>query len=136
MPPEPRADRQTNLSTQERGANDYPQAHRFSRVAQPALTVDEWDILSLDGYELGREHNSHALAMWMADGNVKRGASAGETDEFGLIAIGEPIPVRDVHAAILNLLGLNDDELRYLHAGRLRQLTDIGGNVVGELIDS
>jgi hypothetical protein len=31
-------------------------------------------------------------------------------------------------------MGLEDDELRYLHAGRLRQLTDIGGYVLDELI--
>lgn len=40
----------------------------------------------------------------------------------------------DVHATILNLLGLDDDQLRYLHAGRLRQLTDIGGHVLDEVI--
>ena len=35
---------------------------------------------------------------------------------------------------LLSLLGLDDDELRYLHAGRLRQLTDIGGHVLDDLI--
>jgi hypothetical protein len=86
------------------------------------------------GENPGREHNSHALTMWMAGGNVKGGATAGETDEFSLRSIDEPIPIRDVHATILNLMGLEDDELRYLHAGRLRQLTDIGGYVLDELI--
>jgi hypothetical protein len=31
-------------------------------------------------------------------------------------------------------MGLNDDDLRYLHAGRYRQLTDIGGEVLSEII--
>ena len=88
------------------------------------------------GKNPGREHNSHALTMWMAGGNVKGGATAGETDEFSLRSIDEPIPIRDVHATILSLMGLDDDELRYLHAGRLRQLTDIGGYVLENLIAS
>lgn len=82
----------------------------------------------------GREHNSHALTMWMAGGDIKGGATAGETDEFSLRSIGEPISIRDVHATILNLMGLRDDDLRFLHAGRMRQLTDIGGSVLGQLI--
>ena len=82
----------------------------------------------------GREHNSHSLTMWMAGGNVKGGATAGETDEFSLQAIDEPIPIRDVHATILNLMGLDDDELRFLHAGRQRQLTDIGGYILDDII--
>ena len=86
------------------------------------------------GNNPGREHNSHALTMWMAGGNVKGGATVGETDEFSLQAIDEPIPIRDVHATILDLMGLSDDELRFLHAGRMRQLTDIGGYVLDELI--
>ncbi len=86
------------------------------------------------GKKPGREHNSWNLVMWMAGGDVKGGAKAGETDEFGLRAIDEGIHIRDVHATILNLMGLDDDQLRYLHAGRLRQLTDIGGEVLDEII--
>ena len=72
--------------------------------------------------------------MWMAGGDVSGGASAGVTDEFGLRSVDEGIHIRDVHATLLNLLGLDDDELRYLHAGRYRQLTDIGGQVLDEII--
>ncbi|MEM7478306.1 MAG: DUF1501 domain-containing protein [Planctomycetota bacterium] len=82
----------------------------------------------------GREHNSHALTMWMAGGDVKPGATAGETDAFSLRSIGESISIRDVHATILNLLGLDDDLLRFQYAGRMRQLTDIGGLVLEEII--
>jgi len=82
----------------------------------------------------GREHNSYGLCMWMAGGGVRGGATAGETDEFGLRSIGEPILVRDVHATLLHLMGLHDESLTYLHAGRIRKLTDIGGRVLPELI--
>ena len=86
------------------------------------------------GKNPGREHNSHALTMWMAGGDVKGGATAGETDEFSLRSIGEPIPIRNVHATVLDLMGLDDNQLRYLHAGRMRQLTDIGGEVIKEIV--
>ncbi len=42
--------------------------------------------------------------------------------------------MRDVHATILNLLGLDDMRLTYLHGGRFRRLTDIGGRVLHEII--
>ena len=81
----------------------------------------------------GRDHNQYGLVMWMAGGDVKGGTTAGETDEFGIKSIGEPIPIRDVHATILDLLGIGDERLSYLHAGRFRRLTDIGGRVLREI---
>ena len=86
------------------------------------------------GNNPGREHNSQALTMWMAGGDVRGGATAGQTDDFSLRSVGEPIPIRNVHATILDLMGLDDEQLRYLHAGRYRQLTDIGGEVLTEVI--
>jgi hypothetical protein len=82
----------------------------------------------------GRDHNQYGLVVWMAGGGVKGGATAGQTDEFGIKALADPIPLRDVHATILHLLGLDDRRLTYLHAGRFRKLTDIGGNVLKEIV--
>ena len=80
-------------------------------------------------------HQSRAiLSCPFPGGNVRGGASAGQTDEFGLRGIDDQVHIRDVHATILDLLGLDDEQLRYLHAGRLRRLTDIGGNVLEEVI--
>ncbi|MDP6447428.1 MAG: DUF1501 domain-containing protein, partial [Pirellulaceae bacterium] len=84
----------------------------------------------------GRDHNSYGLVMWMAGGDVKGGATAGGTDDFGLRAAGEPISIRDVHATLLNLMGLEDEELRFHHAGRLRRLTNTGGFALDEVIDA
>ena len=86
------------------------------------------------GSKPGREHNSYALCMWMAGGDVKGGSKAGETDEFSLRSAGKPIHMRDVHATILNLMGLEDERLTYLYAGRNRRLTDIGGKTLEEII--
>ena len=86
------------------------------------------------GSKPGREHNSYALCMWMAGGDVKGGSKAGETDEFSLRSAGKPIHMRDVHTTILNLMGLEDERLTYLYAGRNRRLSDIGGKTLEEII--
>ena len=82
----------------------------------------------------GREHNSYGLCMWMAGGDVKQGATMGATDAFSLRSLEQPIHIRDVHATILDLMGLNDERLTFKHAGRIRKLTDIGGKVLTEMI--
>ena len=82
----------------------------------------------------GRDHNQYGLCVWMAGGGVKPGATFGETDELSVRAAGDPIPVRDVHATLLHLLGLDQERLTYLHAGRYKKLTDIGGRVIREII--
>ena len=82
----------------------------------------------------GRDHNQYGLVVWMAGGNVRSGATFGETDEFGLKSIADPIPVRDVHATIQRLMGLDPDRLTYLHAGRYKKLTDIGGRIITEIM--
>jgi uncharacterized protein (DUF1501 family) len=82
----------------------------------------------------GRDHNQYGLVVWMAGGGVKAGATFGETDEFGLKSASQPIPLRDVHATILRLLGLDQNRLTYLSAGRYKKLTDIGGRVITEVL--
>ncbi|HEU0123120.1 MAG TPA: DUF1501 domain-containing protein [Bryobacteraceae bacterium] len=82
----------------------------------------------------GRDHNQYGLCVWMAGGGVKAGATFGETDELSVRAASDPIPVRDVHATILRLLGLEQERLTYLHAGRYKKLTDIGGRVIKEVM--
>ena len=62
------------------------------------------------------------------------GATFGETDDFGLRNVDEPIPMRDVHATILRLMGLDQNRLTYLNAGRFKKLTDIGGRVIDQIV--
>jgi len=81
----------------------------------------------------GRDHNQYGLVMWMAGGGIKPGTTFGETDDFSVRAAGEEIPVRDVHATLLHLMGLDQNRLTFLHAGRYKKLTDIGGRVITEI---
>ena len=82
----------------------------------------------------GRDHNQYGLVVWMAGGDVKAGATFGETDDFSIRAAGEPVPMRDVHATILDLMGLDQQRLSVLSAGRFKRLTDTGGRAIGEVL--
>jgi uncharacterized protein (DUF1501 family) len=82
----------------------------------------------------GRDHNTKAMTMFFAGGGVKPGISIGETDDLGWKAVQNVCRMRDVHATILHLLGLNDLRLSYYHAGRNMRLTDTGGVVIKEVL--
>ena len=45
------------------------------------------------------------------------------------------LSMRDFHATILHLLGLDQNRLWYLHNGRKEKLTDFGGNVIREMLE-
>ena len=84
-------------------------------------------------YSLGRGHNADAMTMLMAGGGVKPGV-VGATDELGLSAVDVAHPIRDLHVTLLHLLGLDDNKLTYFHGGRYKQLSQFGGQVIGDLI--
>jgi hypothetical protein len=82
----------------------------------------------------GRDHNPFGFTMWLAGGGVKGGAVHGATDDLGLYAVEKPVHIRDLHATILHLLGLNHNELTFPHDGRDERLTIVGGRVVQDII--
>ena len=72
----------------------------------------------------GRDHNPKALTMWLAGAGVLPG-SYGETDELGAEAAVDAHHIRDLHATILHMLGLDHNKLRYRHGGLDRKLTTV-----------
>jgi uncharacterized protein (DUF1501 family) len=82
----------------------------------------------------GRDHNTRAMTMFFAGGGTKGGALVGETDDLGFKAVSQIYRMRDVHATVLHLMGLNDMRLTHYHAGRNMRLTDTGGRVIQEAI--
>jgi uncharacterized protein (DUF1501 family) len=86
------------------------------------------------GTAYGRDHNPHAMTIWMAGGGVKAGHTIGATDETGAKAVECVHHVRDLHVTLLRLLGLDDNKLTYFHGGRFKQLSQFGGQVINELI--
>ncbi len=78
----------------------------------------------------GRDHHAAAHTVWMAGGGVKGGIKVGQTDELGEQIASAKHPIRDIHATILQALGIDNHLLTFLHNGRLQRLTDTGGSVI------
>lgn len=73
----------------------------------------------------GRDHNPKGFTYWMAGAGVKAGTSYGETDEVGEGAAVNPHHLRDLHATILHLMGLDPDRLSYFYGGLNNKLTGV-----------
>lgn len=82
----------------------------------------------------GRDHHPGCFTIWMAGGGIKPGTTYGETDDFSANVTKDPVHVNDLHATILHLMGLHHERLTFSHQGRDFRLTDVGGNVISELI--
>jgi hypothetical protein len=85
-------------------------------------------------HKAGRDHNTRAMTIWFAGGGVKKGALVGATDDLGFKAVQDIYRMRDVHATVLHLMGLNDMKLTYYSAGRNQRLTDTGGTVIKQVL--
>ncbi|MAV34295.1 MAG: sulfatase [Planctomycetaceae bacterium] len=82
----------------------------------------------------GRDHHPFAFTTLLCGGGIKRGQVVGATDEIGYHVIRDPIHVHDLQATILHCLGFDHQRLTYRHQGRDFRLTDVGGEVVTQLL--
>lgn len=73
----------------------------------------------------GRDHNPKGFTYWMAGAGVKAGTSYGETDEVGEAAVVDRHHLRDLHATILHLMGLDHRKLTYFYGGLNQKLTGV-----------
>jgi Protein of unknown function (DUF1501) len=73
----------------------------------------------------GRDHNPKGFTYWLAGAGVRPGVSVGETDEIGEAAVVDPFHLRDLHATILHLMGLDHKRLTYFHGGLDEKLTGV-----------
>jgi len=65
----------------------------------------------------GRDHNPWGYSVWMAGGGVRAGTAYGATDAVGLRATEKRVHIRNLHATILHILGLDHHALAYPHNG-------------------
>jgi hypothetical protein len=79
----------------------------------------------------GRDHHIYGFSVWMAGGGIKGGVVHGATDEIGFHAVEDPHYVTDIHATILNQLGLDSRKLEI--PGRKRLDIDHGKPITGIL---
>ena len=76
----------------------------------------------------GRDHNSYGFTMWMAGGGIKGGTSYGETDEIGSAALPDSkLHVRNMHATVLDRMGLDQNNLSYFYGGLDQKLVGVEG---------
>ncbi len=73
----------------------------------------------------GRDHNAYGFTMWMAGGGIRGGVSIGGTDELGSAAVEKPMHVKNLHATILNQLGLDPNRLSYFYSGLDQKLVGV-----------
>lgn len=73
----------------------------------------------------GRDHNPKGFTYWLAGAGVKPGTSFGETDELGQEAVVDRVHIRDLHATILHLMGLDHHRLSYFYGGLNNRLTGV-----------
>lgn len=73
----------------------------------------------------GRDHNPLGFTYWLAGGGVRPGTTYGATDEIGERAVENPHHLRDLHATILHLMGLDHSRLTYPYAGLNQRLTGV-----------
>ena len=73
----------------------------------------------------GRDHHIRGFSLWMAGGGVRGGMTYGGTDELGYAAVDSPVHVRDFHATMLHLLGIDHERFAYKHQGLDFRLTGV-----------
>lgn len=89
--------------------------------------------LSKDNY--GRDHHPRCFTMWMAGGGIKGGEVYGETDDFSYNIVKDPVHIRDFHATILHLLGIDHQRFSFRNQGLDLKLTGVEpARVIHELL--
>ena len=73
----------------------------------------------------GRDHHIKGFSMVFSGGAVRGGTSYGNTDEFGYSAVENPVHVRDFHATLLHLLGIDHHRFSYRFQGLDFKLTGV-----------
>ncbi len=84
--------------------------------------------LTADDY--GRDHHPRCFTVWLAGAGIKPGTTHGASDDFGYNVVQDPVHVHDLHATLLDCLGIDHERLTFKFQGRYHRLTDVAGKVV------
>ena len=112
-------------------ATDQPTAALLKDLKQRGLLED---TLVVWGGEFGRtpmaqgsgrDHHINAFSIWMAGAGIKGGMSYGSTDELGYNSVEDVVNVRDLHATLLHLFGVDHERLRVQFQGLDLGLTGV-----------
>ena len=117
-------------------ATDLPVAGLLRDLKQRGLWDDtlviwggEFGRMPMSESRTGRDHNPWGFSVWLAGGGVRGGMAYGATDDVGLRAVDKPVHIRNFHATLLHLLGLDAQALTYYHNGLDERLIGPTGDV-------
>jgi len=112
---------------------DKPVAGLLRDLRQRGLLEDtlviwggEFGRMPMSEQGTGRDHNPWGYSVWLAGAKIRGGRAYGATDAIGLRADQDKVHVRNFHATILHLLGLDHDKLSVFHNGLSERLTGPG----------
>ncbi len=74
---------------------------------------------------IGRDHHIKGFSMVLAGGGIKGGVTHGATDDFGYNAVTDVVHVRDLHATMLHLLGIDHARFTVQFQGLDSKLTGV-----------
>ncbi len=84
---------------------------------------------------VGRDHNPAAFTFWMAGAGVRGGTTYGTTDPVGYTPAENPVHLRDLHATLLRLLGLDPQRTAVAVQGLNKKLTGVqSARVIEEIL--
>ena len=84
----------------------------------------------------GRDHNPWGYTQWMAGGGLKPGFTYGATDALGVQVEDKEkaVDTYDLHATVLQLVGLDHLKTTFLNNGRSERPTVVYGKVIKDIL--
>jgi Protein of unknown function (DUF1501) len=98
------------------------------------LWHSEFGRMPISQRGIGRDHNPGAMTVFMTGAGIKGGQQIGATDEVGYKAEQQIVTCHDLHATLLNLLGLDHKQVTYYFNGRHMRLTDVHGELIPQIV--
>ena len=74
---------------------------------------------------MGRDHHGRCFTVWLAGGGIKPGIEYGRTDDFCYNIAENPVHLRDLHATMLHILGIDHKQFTYPFRGLDSKLTGV-----------
>jgi arylsulfatase A-like enzyme len=82
----------------------------------------------------GRDHHPRCFTIFMAGAGLKKGMAYGKTDDYSYNIVENPVTVHDLHATLLNILGIDHKRLTFRYQGRDFRLTDVSGELISDIM--
>jgi uncharacterized protein (DUF1501 family) len=73
----------------------------------------------------GRDHHGRCFTVWLAGAGIKHGIEYGRTDEFCYNIAENPVHLRDLHATMLHILGIDHARFTFPFRGLDTKLTGV-----------